>query len=52
MLGLLSRWDPMILTALIAAAGGTPWVACAYLVAAAAISVLATALIRDRDLQL
>ena len=43
---------PMILTALIAAAGGTPWVACAYLVATAAISVVATALIRDRDLHL
>jgi MFS family permease len=41
---------PMILTALIAAAGGTPWVACGYLVATAVISVLATALIRERDL--
>jgi MFS family permease len=43
---------PMILTALIAAAGGTPWLACAYLVTTAAISVVATALIRDRDLHL
>ncbi|OBA61558.1 MFS transporter [Mycobacterium sp. 1100029.7] len=43
---------PMILTALIAAAGGTPWLACGYLVATAVISVIATALIRDRDLYL
>jgi MFS family permease len=41
---------PMILTALIAAAGGKPWVACGYLVATAVISVHATALIRERDL--
>jgi MFS family permease len=41
---------PMILTALIAAAGGTPWAACGYLVATAAVSVLATALIREQDL--
>jgi len=39
---------PMILTALIAAAGGAPWLGCAYLVATAVISVVATALIRDR----
>ena len=31
-------------------AGGKPWLACGYLVATAVISVLATALIRDRDL--
>jgi MFS family permease len=43
---------PMILTALIAALGGAPWLACGYLVATAAISVLATALIRDQDLYL
>jgi MFS family permease len=43
---------PMILTALIAAAGGVPWLACGYLVATAAISVVATAKIRDRDLYL
>jgi hypothetical protein len=42
----------MILTALIAATGKTPWLACAYLVATAVISVVATALIRDRDLYL
>ena len=41
---------PLILTALIAAGGGAPWVACAYLVATAVISVVATVLIRDRDL--
>jgi MFS family permease len=41
---------PMILTALIAAGGHTPWLACGYLVATAVISVVATALIRDRDL--
>jgi MFS family permease len=43
---------PMIMTALIAALGGAPWLACGYLVATAAISVLATALIRDQDLYL
>jgi hypothetical protein len=43
---------PMILTALIAAAGDTPWLGCTYLVATAAISVVATALIRERDLHL
>jgi MFS family permease len=43
---------PMVLTALVAAAGGTPWVACGYLVATAVISVLATALIREQDLHL
>ncbi len=40
----------MILTALIAASGGKPWLACGYLIVTAAISVLATALIRDQDL--
>jgi MFS family permease len=43
---------PMILTALIAAIGGAPWLACGYLVATAVISVFATALIRDQDLYL
>ena len=43
---------PMILTALIAAVGGAPWLACGYLVATAVISVIATALIRDQDLYL
>jgi MFS family permease len=41
---------PMILTALIAAVGGAPWLACGYLVATAVISVFATALIREQDL--
>jgi MFS family permease len=41
---------PMILTALIAAVGGAPWLACGYLVATAVISVVATALIREQDL--
>ncbi|WP_445162152.1 MFS transporter [Mycobacterium sp. Dal123C01] len=43
---------PMILTALIAAVGGAPWLACGYLVATAVISVVATALIREKDLYL
>jgi MFS family permease len=43
---------PMILTALIAAFAGKPWVACGYLVATAVISVVATSLIRDQDLHL
>jgi MFS family permease len=43
---------PMILTALIAALGGAPWLACGYLVATAVISVVATALIREKDLYL
>jgi MFS family permease len=42
---------PMIMTALIAARHGAPWLACGYLVATAVISVIATALIRERDLQ-
>ena len=41
---------PMILTALIAAGGGAPWLACGYLVATAVISVVATARIREKDL--
>ncbi|WP_421842316.1 MFS transporter [Mycobacterium sp.] len=43
---------PLILTTLIAALGGAPWAACGYLVATAVVSLLATALIRSRDLQL
>jgi MFS family permease len=43
---------PLILTALIAAVGGTPWLACGYLVATAVVSVFATALIREQDLYL
>lgn len=41
-----SGLTPLILTALIAAAGNTPWLACGYLVATALISVVATALLR------
>jgi MFS family permease len=43
---------PMILTALIAAQHGAPWLACGYLVGTAVISVVATSLIRERDLYL
>ena len=43
---------PMILTALIAAARGAPWLACGYLVATAVVSVIATAKIREQDLHL
>jgi hypothetical protein len=46
------RLRTAVLTALIAAAGGTPWLACAYLVATAIISVVATSLIREQDLHL
>lgn len=45
-----SGLTPLILTALIHAAGNTPWLACGYLVATAAISVVATALLRPRAL--
>lgn len=43
---------PMILTALIAVGGGSPWLACGYLVATAVISVIATSLIKKDDLYL
>lgn len=43
-----SGLTPLILTALIAAGGNTPWLACGYLVATAVISVVATALLRPR----
>ncbi|MCD2099753.1 MFS transporter [Rhodococcus rhodochrous] len=42
---------PMILTALIAVAGG-PWLACGYLVLTAVISVVATTMMRKEDLHL
>ncbi|KUI33176.1 MFS transporter [Mycobacterium sp. IS-1742] len=45
-----SGLTPLILTALIAAAGNTPWLACGYLVATALISVVATVLLRPRAL--
>ncbi|MFW0789063.1 MFS transporter [Gordonia sp. CPCC 205333] len=47
-----SGLTPLILTALIGATDGSPWLACGYLVATAAISVTATAAIRRRDLHL
>jgi len=45
-----SGLTPLILTALIAAGGTAPWLACTYLVATAAISVVATALLRPKAL--
>ena len=44
-----SGLTPLILTALIAAANKSPWLACTYLVATAAISVVATLLLRPRS---
>ncbi|ORB31383.1 MFS transporter [Mycolicibacterium parafortuitum] len=41
---------PMILTALIAAGGGSPWWACGYLVVTAVISVLATLALKPAPL--
>lgn len=43
---------PLIMTALIAAGSGSPWLACGFLVATSVISTVATALIRDDDLHL
>jgi MFS family permease len=45
-----SGLTPLILTALIAAANRSPWLACTYLVATAVISVVATLLLRPRSL--
>ena len=45
-----SGLTPLILTALIAAANKSPWLACTYLVTTAAISVVATLLLRPRSL--
>ena len=45
-----SGLTPLILTALIAAANRSPWLACTYLVATAVISVVATLLLRPRPL--
>jgi MFS family permease len=47
-----SGLTPLILTALIGAAGGSPWLAAGYLALTALISVVATALIRPADLYL
>ncbi|NIL78607.1 MFS transporter [Rhodococcus sp. B10] len=43
---------PLILTALIAAGSGSPWLACGFLVGTSVVSVIATGLIRKRDLHL
>jgi MFS family permease len=45
-----SGLTPLILTALIAAANHSPWLACTYLVATAVVSVVATVLLRPRPL--
>ncbi|WP_127781772.1 MFS transporter [Rhodococcus sp. X156] len=47
-----SGLTPLILTSLIAATNGAPWLACGFLVATSVISVVATVLIRPRDLHL
>ncbi|MGW5382737.1 MFS transporter [Nocardia sp. NPDC003963] len=44
-----SGLTPMIVTALIAAGGSTPWLACGYLVATAVVSVIATLFISEDD---
>ena len=44
-----SGLTPLILTALIAAANKSPWLACTYLVSTAAVSVAATLLLRPRS---
>ena len=44
-----SGLTPLILTALLGAAHGSPWLACGYLVATSAISVVASALVRRAD---
>ncbi|MDF2830092.1 MAG: hypothetical protein K0R01_3375, partial [Mycobacterium sp.] len=46
-----SGLTPLILTALIAAAGGSPWLACGYLVLTGVISVAATLALRPLPLQ-
>jgi MFS family permease len=45
-----SGLTPLILTALIGAAGGSPWIACSYLVVTAAISVVATLALKPTPL--
>lgn len=45
-----SGLTPLIVTALLAAGGGTPWLACGYLVLTAVIGAAATVLLRRRDL--
>lgn len=43
---------PLILTALIAAGSGSPWLACGFLVGTSVVSVVATSLVRKKDLYL
>lgn len=45
-----SGLTPLILTALIGVAGGSPWIACTYLVTTATISVIATLLLKPTPL--
>ncbi|WP_024446140.1 MFS transporter [Mycolicibacterium iranicum] len=45
-----SGLTPLILTALIGAAGGTPWLACGYLVATAVVSIIATLALKPQPL--
>ncbi|PRC43317.1 MFS transporter, partial [Mycobacterium sp. ITM-2017-0098] len=45
-----SGLTPLILTALFAAAGGSPWLACGYLVVTALISVVATLALKPAPL--
>lgn len=45
-----SGLTPLILTALIGAAGGSPWIACGYLVATAVISIVATLALKPAPL--
>ncbi|WP_354524934.1 MFS transporter [Mycolicibacterium sp. 624] len=46
-----SGLTPLILTALIGVAGGSPWIACTYLVTTATISVIATLLLKPTPLR-
>ncbi|MGE2733629.1 MFS transporter [Mycolicibacterium vaccae] len=45
-----SGLTPLILTALIGVTGGSPWLACGYLVATAVISIVATSLLKPAPL--
>jgi len=46
-----SGLTPLILTALIGATGGSPWLACGYLVVTAVISIIATLALKPTALQ-
>lgn len=46
-----SGLTPLILTALIGLAGGSPWIACGYLAATAVISVIAASLLKPTPLR-